>query len=236
MKRLAVLLVATVLSLTSCGAQGQKVGEMQHESRSVQSEDARSVRAHLVMSAGELKVSGAADALMEGDFSFNVAGWKPKVNYEVNDEEGELSVKQGKTKGVRLGSGARNVWDVRLNDGVPTDLVVEIGAGESDLDLDSLTLTELDLQMGAGETTVDLTGDYDRNFDASIQGGVGEATVMLPSKVGVRAKAEGGLGEINAKGLTKEGNAYVNDAYKDSGVTMELDVEGGVGEINLKVV
>jgi predicted membrane protein len=54
--------------------------------------------------------------------------------------------------------------------------------------------------MGAGKTTVDLTGDYAKSFDASIQGGVGEATVLLPSDVGVKAKAEGGLGKINAEG------------------------------------
>jgi hypothetical protein len=63
---------------------------------------------------------------------------------------------------------------------VPTDLDVEMGARESDLDLDSLALTGLDLEMGAGETTVDLTGDYARDFDASIEGGVGEATVLVP--------------------------------------------------------
>ncbi len=236
MKRLAVSLVATVLFLASCGAQGQKVGEMRHESRSVQPRDAKSVRAHLAMGAGELKVGGAADALMEADFSYNVAEWKPKVDYEVNGEKGELRIRQGDSEGVGPGSGARNEWDVRLNDGVPTDLKVEMGAGESDLDLDSLALTGLDLQMGAGETTVDLTGDYSRDFDASIQGGVGEATIMLPGEVGVRARAEGGLGKINAEGLRKEGNAYVNDAYGDSDVTLEVDVQGGVGEINLKVV
>jgi hypothetical protein len=70
----------------------------------------------------------------------------------------------------------------------------------------------------------------------SIQGGVGEATVMLPSEVGVRAKAEGGIGKINAEGLTREGNSYVNDAYGNSDVILEVDVEGGVGEINLEVV
>src|SRR3712207_9434526 len=75
-----------------------------------------------------------------------------------------------------------------------SDLVVEMGAGESDLDLDSLTLTGLDLQMGAGETTVALTGDYAQDFDASIEGGVGGATVLVPSEVGVRVRAEGGLG------------------------------------------
>jgi hypothetical protein len=90
--------------------------------------------------------------------------------------------------------------------------------------------------MGAGKTTVDLTGDYSKGFDASIQGGVGEATVLLPSEIGVKAKAAGGLGEINAKGLKKVGDAYVNDAYGESDVNLSVDVKGGVGEINLKVV
>jgi hypothetical protein len=231
-----MLASAAVLFVASCGTQGQKVGEMRHESRSVQPENAKSVRAHLVMGAGQLNVGGAADALMEADFSYNVADLKPKVSYEVNAGNGELRVRQGDSEGIRFGNGARNEWDISFNDEVPTDLAVEMGAGESDLDLDSLTLTGLDLQMGAGRTTVDLTGDYAQDLEASIQGGVGEATVMLPSEVGVRAKAEGGLGKINAEGLKKEGNAYVNDAYGDTDVTLKVDVEGGVGEINLKAV
>jgi len=137
---------------------------------------------------------------------------------------------------VDLSGDARNEWDIRLNDELPTDLVVQMGAGESNLDLDSLTLSGVDLQMGAGKTTVDLTGDYARSFDTSIQGGVGEATVELPSDVGVKAKAEGGLGKINAEGLKRVGNAYVNDAYGESDVNLNVDVQGGVGEINLEVV
>jgi hypothetical protein len=54
--------------------------------------------------------------------------------------------------------------------------------------------------------------------------------------VGVRVEAQGGLGEINAKSLQKEGEAYVNDAYGDSEVTLDVDIQGGVGQINLEVV
>jgi hypothetical protein len=36
------------------------------------------------MGAGELQVGGAADALMEADFSYNVADWKPEVDYDVS--------------------------------------------------------------------------------------------------------------------------------------------------------
>jgi hypothetical protein len=209
---------------------------MQRETQSVGLENARSASAQLRMGAGELSVTGGADALMEGEFLYNVAAWEPKVDYDMSGDTGELIVEQGSGEGVRLGGNARNEWDLRFNDEVPTELVVKVGAGESDLDLDSLTLTELDLQMGAGKTTVDLTGDYDQDFDASIEGGVGEATVMVPSEVGVKVRAKGGLGKINAKGLQKEGDSYVNDAYGDSEVTLDVDVQGGIGQINLEVV
>ena len=234
------MMAATVVLAGACSTQGggtqQEVGKMQHVSKSVDPENATSARAQLKMGAGELNLTGGADQLMEGDFSYNVSDWKPKVSYDVSGKKGELLVKQGSANGGDLSGGARNEWDISMNDEVPTDLVVKVGAGESDLDLDSLTLTGLDLQMGAGKTTVDLTGDYTQGFDASIEGGVGEATVLLPSGVGVKAKAEGGLGKINAEGLKKVGDAYVNDAYGESDVTLNVNVQGGVGEINLKVV
>jgi hypothetical protein len=244
MKRLAILfasLVTAAILAGACGTQGggtqQEVGKMQHESKSVDPKDARSVRAQLKMGAGELNLTGGADQLMEGDFSYNVADWKPGVSYDVSGDEGELLVKQGGSEGSNLTGEARNEWDIRMNDELPTDLVVRLGAGESDLDLDSLKLEGLKLQMGAGKTTVDLTGDYAQSFDATIQGGVGEATVELPSEVGVKAKAQGGLGKIDAgEGLKRVGDSYVNGAYGESDVTLNVKVQGGVGEINLEVV
>jgi hypothetical protein len=234
-----VMMAATVILAGGCSTQGggtQQVGKMQHESKYVDLKNAASVHAQLSMGAGELNLTGGADKLMDGDFSYNVSEWKPKVSYDVSGKKGELVVKQGSSNSGSLGAKARNKWDISFNEEVPTDLVVKMGAGESNLDLDSLTLKGLDLKMGAGKSTVDLTGDYSRSFDATIEGGVGGATILLPSKVGVKAKAEGGLSKINAKGLKKVGSSYVNDAYGESDVNLSVDVKGGVGEINLKVV
>jgi hypothetical protein len=188
------------------------------------------------MGAGELTLTGGADRLMEGEFSYNVSDWKPEVSYDASGEEGEFAVKQGGASGAGPSGEARNEWDISINDELPTDLVVRLGAGESELDLDSLTLTGLDLRMGSGKSTVDLTGDYARDFDASIEGGVGEATELLPSEVGVEAKAEGGIGGIDAKGLEKVGDSYVNDAYGESDTNVSVEIKGGVGAITLKVV
>src|SRR5215217_4496546 len=237
-----VMMAATAVLAGACGmqpgggAQQQDVGKMQEESKYVDLKNAQTARAQLKMGAGELNVTGGADQLMDADFSYNVSEWKPKVTYDVSDKKGELLVKQGSANSGSLDGKARNEWDISMNEEVPTDLVVQMGAGESDLDLDRLALKGVDLKMGAGKSTIDLTGDYAKGFDASIQGGVGEATVLLPSGVGVKAKAEGGLGKINAEGLKKVGDSYVNDAYGESDVNLSVDVKGGVGEINLKVV
>jgi hypothetical protein len=234
------MMAATVVLAGACSTQGggtqQQVGKMQRESKSVDPKNADSARAQLKMGAGELNLTGGADGLMEADFSYNVSKWKPKVSYHVSGKKGQLLVEQGSANGGNLSGGARNEWYISMNDEVPTDLVVRVGAGESDLDLDSLTLTGVDVRMGAGKSTVDLTGAYTRDFDASIEGGVGQATVLLPSEIGVKAKAAGGLGKINAKGLKKVGDSYVNEAYGESDTNLSVDVKGGVGEINLKVV
>src|SRR5215212_2382976 len=234
------MMAATIVLAGACSTQGggtqQEVGKMQHDSKSVDPKNANSARAQLKMGAGKLNITGGADQLIEAEFSYNFSELKPKVSYDVSGKKGELVVKQGSVNGGNLSGGARNEWDIGMNDELPTDLVVRVGAGESNLDLDSLTLRGVDLQMGAGKTTVDLTGDYAQDFDATIEGGVGQATVLLPSEIGVKAKAEGGLGKINAKGLKKVGDSYVNEAYGESETNLRVDVKGGVGAINLKVV
>jgi hypothetical protein len=229
----AVALLAILLA-AACGA--SQAGELQTESEAVELGEAESVRANLKMAAGEMKVGGSADSLMEADFAYNVPDWQPEVSYDdVSSGTGTLSVRQpDENTGMR--DDDRNEWDIHLNDGVPTNLNVEMGAGESDLDLSGLNLTGLDLRVGAGPSTVDLAGDWDRDVDASIQGGAGEATVQLPSQMGVRVDVVGGLGEVQAEGLSRDGDAYVNDAYGESEATLNVDIEGGVGVVRLEVV
>jgi hypothetical protein len=80
---------------------------------------------------------------------------------------------------------------------------------------------------------VDLRGMPKNDYDVSIHGGIGEATIYLPEGVGVEAEAHGGIGGINARGLEKRDGRYVNDAYGHAKTNVRLDVHGGIGAINL---
>ena len=231
--------VATVL-MGACGVAPQRVevGELRTEMRSVEVENAESVKVNLRLAVGELSVGGGAEEprLMEADFAYNVAAWEPGVDYEVVGDSGELSVHQrGLTEGIPTRD-VRNEWDLRLNEEVPVDLTVQMGGGVGNLDLDNLALTGMNLNVGAGSTRVDLSGEWERDLSAIVRGGAGQLTVLLPSRMGVKVNAGTRLGRINAEGLQREGQAYVNDAYGGSDTTLEVEVTGGVGQINLEVV
>jgi predicted membrane protein len=88
--------------------------------------------------------------------------------------------------------------------------------------------------MGAGQFTADLTGNWKKDIEADIHGGVGHAIILLPEDVGVRVRATGGIGSISSGGLKRDGDEYVNEMYGKSPVTLRLDVSGGVGNIELR--
>jgi hypothetical protein len=59
--------------------------------------------------------------------------------------------------------------------------------------------------------------------------------VRLPRNVGVRVRIQGGLGKVNAAGLTRDGGDFVNDAYGETDATLRVDVETGLGNIDLEL-
>jgi hypothetical protein len=109
-----------------------------------------------------------------------------------------------------------------------------MGAGQSDMKLGELNVTNLNVSIGAGQMNLDLTGDRKNDLQAQIHGGVGSAKIRLPRGVGVRVHASGGIGSIDADGLKRDGDAYINDALGKSPATITMTIEGGIGEIKLE--
>ena len=227
----SIAVICGALSLGSCWPDTAPTGPQQHESRSVELDSSERVRVELNMRFGELNVRGGAQKLLDADFAYNVAAWKPDLRFHSGAGTGDLTVEQ---HGPTTSSGdSKNRWDLRFNDNVPLDLRVQFGAGEGRLDLGSLRLSSVDIQMGAGTLRLDLRGAPKKDYSVRVRGGVGEATVYLPKDIGISATASGGIGDISVTGLRKSGDRYVNDAEARSGVRIRLDIQGGVGSIKL---
>jgi len=210
------------------------VGELVEETQTVELGEAESVELDLDIGAGELTVQGGARELMEGYFVYNIKRWKPEIDYSVAGNRGMLKVKQGECHGMTVGK-KRNEWDISLSNDVPLDIEVDFGAGAGYLDLRGLILKSLNIDMGVGELKLDLSGEQKQSLDVSIDGGIGSATIYLPVDVGVRVMVDGGIGSVNARGMIKRRDAYVNDAYGKTEVTIDVDVDAGIGSIDLRL-
>lgn len=228
MKRIAAFLTP-VLLLTGCHP--AVTGPLQHESAHFDLDKSELTRVELRMGAGELNVSGGAAKLAEADFSYNVASWKPLVDYHSTGVRGDLLISQ--PDGVGGFGDTEYRWDVHLNNGALMDVVAKLGAGEARMNLGSMNLRNVELNIGAGEVNVDLRGAPKRSFDVRINGGVGQATVYLPKSVAIDATAKGGIGEVNVRGLEERNGRWINPSQQDSPVTIHLDVKGGVGQIDI---
>lgn len=229
---LAVSLIA-LAGMCAC-VEGIRVGEMRTDSQHVALGGAKSVSVNLNMASGNMKVRGGADGLMDGTFTYNVSAWQPRVDYHVMGDHGQLTVEEpGKTHSA-LGV-SRYSWDLQLNNTVPLEITVNMGAGQSDLSLAELNLTRLDVEVGAGNSDVDLAGSWNHDVEVDLEGGVGNATVRLPRSMGVRATVSGGLGSVEAGDFRKEDGAYVNDEYGKSPATINVRVEGGIGNVKLEL-
>ena len=228
------VVVLAALLLASCSSEDVRVGELRTESRSVELGDAGPVSVNIVFGAGRLAVAGGAEKLLEADFTYNVAKMEPQVEFT----DGTLVLQHPDVEGYRNLQDLedfRNEWDLRLNNDVPMNLSLEMGAGTSDLQMAGLSLTGLDIELGAGKSTLDLSGDWARDLNIAIDAGAASITVRLPRDVGVRVEVSAGPTAINAPDLKQDGNVYTNEAYGTSAVTLHLDVQLGIGQLDLEL-
>src|SRR3984885_7614535 len=217
------------LLLTGCGRDWGPPGPERTETRSIELDQSEEVRVDLKMGAGELRVEGGADKLMEGRFTYNRLRLRPEISYNAGSR-GHLVVEEPSHMGTAT---HRYAWDLRFNNQKPLDLDVHCGAGETRLNLGDLTLRRANVEMGVGELKMDLRGAPKSDYEVNVRGGGGEATIYLPENVGIDAHVEGGIGDIRAPGLSKRDGRYVNDSYGRAKTTVRLDIEGGIGAINL---
>jgi hypothetical protein len=160
-------------------------GRHSHQAQTVDLKDAKAVHMTVNMPAGELHIEGGATQLLEADFAQGPSWAAPSVDYEVENGVGNLSINQQSAS--QLMTNSDNTWKLKVNNHVPLELEIDVGAGQGNLNLANVDLTRLELNIGAGQANVDLTGERGKDLQADIHGGVGEAIIRLPKNVGVVA-------------------------------------------------
>lgn len=205
---------------------------------SIPKDNAESLKVDIDFGVGNLFISGDSKDWVSGDFSYNHKKLEPKVNYKLRKNVGHVDIKQGSV--TMLGFNKRkwkNDWDLQLSNDIPIDLKVDMGVSDSTLDLSGLQLNSLVINSGVSDSTIDLSGKWKKGFRADVDLGVGDVTFILPKDTGVRINVSKGLGTLGTRDFIKQKDGvYVNEAYANSDVVIDIFVNFGVGDVEFKIV
>jgi hypothetical protein len=209
-----------------------KPGELVTEDEEMELGSADSVTVYLEKGVGLTEVSGGASKLMEATFRYNIDQWKPEISYREAGGKWNLSLVQPNTD-LKVATGARNEWDVSLNNEVAIDLVARIGVGDTEMSIGDLNLTDVDVDLGVGDLDLGL-GSYDGgNLTVSVNSGVGDVTVRVPSGMGVRIVPIVDIGGITATGFTLVGAEYHSSDYDVDQPHVVVTAILGVGDLTV---
>lgn len=229
-------MAALLLAGAGCYVPAPKVHKTVSMDSKVEIGEAESTQVSVALGVGKLTVTGGAEGLLDARFEYNISDWKPEVSYEVKEGLGRLTIEQPSTVvGATWPSNVRYEWDLKLSDKVPMDLDIEIGVGKLDLDTRGMNLRYLKVNAGLGEGRIDLSGTT-TDLTADVEAGIGKLKLLLPSDIGVSVQASGGVGRVRTKGLANDGEAWTNDGWVKSKVSLNVNIEGGIGEVEIEVV
>jgi hypothetical protein len=232
-----VLVMATAMSGCLSSEEDEeddkiKPGDLVTEDEEMELGTADSVLVYLSKGVGITDVTGGADKLMEATFRYNIDQWKPEISYKDAGDHWNLSIEQPNTD-LRVATGARNEWDISLNEEVAIHLVADLGVGDTDMSIGDLNLTDVDVDLGVGDLDLGL-GSYDGdNLTVSVNCGVGDAIVRVPSGMGVRIVPILDMGTVTATGFTMVGAEYHSDDYDVDQPHIVVTVIIGVGNLTV---
>jgi len=159
-----------------------------------------------------------------------------KMNFEIGAGNGELDFTRLQLAELDMSIGAGD-FKVRFDEPNETRMNhLTLNTGASKLEMTGIGHAgpeRMKVQGGVGDITLDFTGAWPNSADVQIISGVGAVTLRLPDDVGVRIETEGGLTNIEASGLRRTGDAYVNDAFGETEAELRIQITTGIGNLRL---
>lgn len=187
-------------------------------------------------STGRLTVGTLADAGVLVAGSVRLAG--NETIKEESSEEGGKAVYRLSSEGVGVVgvAGNESVWDLRINGEVLSNLDINTGAGEAELNLERARLTTLKVNLGIGATTITLPRSG--QFTGEISGGIGKLVIRVPASLAVRLQVDTGIGQVQVgSGFSTSGeNVYLSEAAGKNGEAVSLKVSSGIGQVVIESV
>ncbi len=192
-----------------------------------------SARADLSFGAGTNKVYALSDSnnLIEGQLRTYST---PNFSVSTSGDRATIVLGPGSiSTPIVIPSVSEEKWEVGLNPAVSYQVDLNMGVGQSSIDLTKLKISGGGINGGVGTGDLYLPGKG--TYRLAINGGVGTTHIYVPSNLAVRAEVNGGLGSFNRLPSMQEvrDGVYETPNFSAAENSVTLIIDGGVGSISM---
>jgi len=214
---------------------------------------ARTASVDISIPAGILSVKGGTPDLTEVSIKYRKER-RFLIKQTLTGDHLYAKLYMPKIEGLKEISDDRTICSIHVNEKVPMDLSLNMGAGKGKFDLSGLNLRMVSMSLGAGEftvnlkgtsatsvkvnagvgeATVDLSGKRKEELDAEFNCGIGTLRLILPRSAGVKVSLSGLIGNTDMGELVRKGSYFYNDAWETGAPRMRIDINGGIGDVKI---
>lgn len=184
-------------------------------------EDQDSSSLTISMGAGKLDVSGGSDQWVTGKIKYNVTLWNPKIQYVSSgiriyqDTKNQVGIPDEKVI---------NEWNLNLGNH-PTDLEINAGAYQGNIDLSGVPVTKLRVSDGASQATIKFNSLNPVEM-SSLHYSTGASQISLL-----------GLGNANVDQVIFDGGpgSYTLDFSGDLQRDTDVEINFGLGDVEILI-
>jgi hypothetical protein len=208
-------------------------GNVEVENVSIDLQGASSVNLKLDHGAGELKLHGGANGSQFAHGSF--AGG---LDHKASRNGDRLEVRMRPATDVLdfpfFRAPSQLDWDVAINNEIPIELKLNLGANKSDLNLSDMNITDLDIDMGASDTKLTLPSRGRIHADLDL--GAASLEIIVPDGVSARIHASLGAASINVdeERFPRNGHYYQSADYDTAANAVDVNIDAGAASIKIK--
>ena len=182
-------------------------------------EDRESSELEIGMGAGRLNITGGSDIWVSGDVKYNVSLWNPKISHTAYG----MKITQETKKQLAIPDNkVINDWNIAIGDH-PTDLEINAGAYQGNLDLTGIPITKLRISDGASQANI--------RFDSL------NPVIMISFHYSTGASQIDikGLSNANFEKMVFEGGpgSYTLDFSGDLQRDTDIEINYGLGDVKI---
>ncbi len=186
---------------------------------------------NLDFGAGNLKINGNSDQLIEAKVSTNFNNYEFTTDKLNNTATVNLnSVTRSKR---HFKSGVNNKLNIKLNTNPLWDLTADFGAANVDLDLSEYKINSLSANFGAAKMSVKL-GDKQENSNIKVEMGAANFILRIPKTVGCQVKTDSGLTSKEFEDFKKsKEDTWETEDFKTAKKKIFVSIESGVSKVKI---